>query len=220
MHHTVAVRRIPRRPMALLVGPLAVSLALTACSDDGRTLAPPRPDQTTTTVPAPILGASADGSTAFELVLDGVPDGGELPAVHGCYGEGVSPGLRWANVPADATSLALVVRDRDAGGRVQWLVTGIDPTVRGFADGAVPEGAVEQANATGAIGWDPPCPSQDTGRHIYDLVLHVLRVPVDIDPAEQADVAARQVEDASQEEAPIALTMTPPAQGLGSTEPE
>ena len=77
----------------------------------------------------------------------------------------------------------------------------------------MPEGAVEQANATGAIGWDPPCPAQDTGRHIYDLVLHVLRMPVDIDPAKPADVAARQVEDASQEEAPIALTDDPARPG-------
>ncbi len=145
---------------------------------------------------------------------------GSYPRCTAATATGSPRRLRWANVPAGATSLALVVRDRDTGGRVQWLVTGIDPTVLGFADGAVPEGAVEQANATGAIGWDPPCPSQDTGRHIYDLVLHVLRVPIDIDPAEQADVAARQVEDASQEEAPIALTVTPPAQGLGSTEPE
>ena len=216
MDHTVAVRRHLRRPAVLALG----LLALTACADDGRTLAPPRPDQTTTTTSAPVLGTAVDGSTAFELISDAAPDGGELPATYTCFGEGVSPALRWANVPEGATSLALVVRDRDQSGRVQWLVTGIDPTTLGFSDGGVPEGAVEQANAAGAIGWDPPCPTVDSGRHIYDIVVHVLRVPVDIDPAEQADVAARQVEDASQEEAPIALTVTPPAQGLGSTEPE
>jgi phosphatidylethanolamine-binding protein (PEBP) family uncharacterized protein len=192
-------------------------LVLTACADDGRTLAPPRPDQTTTTAAAPVLGTATEGGSAFELISDVAPDGGELPANYTCFGESVSPSLRWVGVPAGATSLALVVRDRDQGGRVQWLVTGIDPSILGFADGGVPEGAVEQANASGAIGWDPPCPTVDSGRHIYDIVVHVLRVPVDIDPAEQADVAAAAVEAASEEEAPIALTVTPPAQGVGST---
>lgn len=216
MHHTVAVRRHPRGPIVLLLG-LVPALALAACADDGRTLAPPGPDQTTTTTAPPVLGSAVDGSTAFELAFDAAPDGGELPARHTCSGEGVSPALRWANVPAGATSLAIVVRDRDDGGRVHWLVTGIDPSGLGFADGGVPEGAVEQANSTGAVGWDPPCPTPDSGRHIYDIVLHVLRVPVDIDPAEPAEVAATAIEDASEEEAPIALTVTPPAQGVGST---
>jgi phosphatidylethanolamine-binding protein (PEBP) family uncharacterized protein len=217
MHHTVAVRRLPRRPIALLAGLLALAPALAACASDGRTLAPPRPGQTTTTTAVPVLGSSADGSTAFQLITDAVADGGELPSHYTCYGESVSLGLRWANVPAGATSLAIVVRDRDAGGRVHWLLTGIDPTITGFTDGGVPEGAVEQANATGAIGWEPPCPAEDAGRHVYDIVLHVLRTPVDIDPAEQADAAARLVEDASVEEAALALTVTPPAPGAGST---
>jgi Raf kinase inhibitor-like YbhB/YbcL family protein len=214
MVHTVAVRRRTPALTAFCAGLLLVA----ACSHDGRTLAPIRPGQTTTTTVVPAIGATADGSTALTLVTDAVADGGELPAKYTCYGERSSPPLRWANVPADATQLALVVRDRDAGGAVHWMVTGIDPTTQGFGEGGVPEGAVEQANQTGAIGWDAPCPPAGTGRHIYDVVLHVLTHEVDIDPAEPADLGADAVESASEAEVGLALTVTPPAAGVGSTE--
>lgn len=213
--HTVAVRR--RTPV--LTAFFGCLLVVAACSHDGRTLAATRPGQTTTTTALPAIGAAADGSTALTLVTDVVADGGELPARFTCFGERLSPPLHWANVPADATQLALVVRDRDAGGTVQWLVTGIDPTTQGFGEGGVPEGAVEQANQTGAIGWDAPCPPAGTGRHIYDVVLHALTHAVDIDPAEPANLGAEAVEHASEAEAGLALTVTPPAAGVGSTEP-
>jgi hypothetical protein len=176
MVHTVAVRRRTPALTAFCAGLLLVA----ACSHDGRTLAPNRPGQTTTTSVVPAIGATADGSTALTLVTDAVADGGELPAKYTCYGERSSPPLRWANVPADATQLALVVRDRDAGGAVHWMVTGIDPTTQGFGEGGVPE--------------------------------------VDIDPAEPADLGADAVESASEAEVGLALTVTPPAAGVGSTE--
>jgi Raf kinase inhibitor-like YbhB/YbcL family protein len=194
---------------------LGALLALGACSHDGRTLAPPRPDQTTTTRPAPQLGSEA--SSVFAFGTTATEDGGELPAKHTCAGDGVSPELHWSDVPVDATSLAIVVRDRDADGFVHWLVTGIDPSLQGFGEGAVPEGAVEQVNTTGAIGWYAPCPPPGSDRHIYDFVLHVLPAPVDIDPALPADEAAQLVEEASTEEAPFAVVVTPAGQAVGST---
>jgi phosphatidylethanolamine-binding protein (PEBP) family uncharacterized protein len=109
-----------------------------------------------------------------------------------------------------------VVRDRDAEGFVHWLVTGIDPSTQAFGDGGLPEVAVEQVNSTGAIGWLAPCPPEGGERHIYDIVLHVLHAPVDIDPALPAAEAAAVVEEASVEEAPLAVTVAPPATGVGS----
>jgi Raf kinase inhibitor-like YbhB/YbcL family protein len=215
--HTVAVRR--RRPVPPLALPpllLAALLAVGACRHDGRTLAPPSPGQTTTTRPTPVLG-SGEAATAFTFGTSAVDDGGELPVRYTCGGEGVSPELHWSNVPAGATSLAIVVRDRDADGFVHWLVTGIDPSVQGFAEGSVPEGAVEQVNTTGAIGWFPPCPPPGSDRHIYDFVLHVLSAPVDIDPALPADDAAKLVEAASTAESPFAVSVTPAGQAVGST---
>lgn len=217
MHHTVGVRR-PTARLAVLALTLALPV-LGACSSDGREMAEPGPNQTTTTTGPPTLDA-ADGGLAgvFGLHTTATDDGGELPVQFTCFGDRLSPPLDWANVPAGAVQLAIVVRDRDNGGYVHWLVTGIDPSTQGFGEGGLPEVAVEQVNSTGAVGWLPPCPPQGGDRHVYDVVLHVLYAPLSIDPALPAAEAAAQVESASQEEAPLAVTVTPPATGVGSVE--
>ena len=199
MIHTGAVLR-----RAALLPLLAVVLLVGGCSDDGRELAPPRPDQTTTTEPPPTV--PADGS-AFSLTSDAFSDGDPLPLRATCDDVGLSPALSWAGVPT-AAELALVVRDRDADGYVHWIVTGIDPVVSGFGEGGVPEGAVEQVNGEGAVGWLPACPPEGDERHVYDFTLHVLEAPLDIDPALPAADVAALVEGAAVASARLSGTAT------------
>ena len=199
MVHTVAVRR----PSVLLLPVLAGLLLTAACSDDGRELAPIRPGQTTTSEPAPTVTAAT-----FSLTSEAFLDALEIPDRYTCFGEGISPDLRWAGAPS-GTELALVVRDRDANGYVHWIVTGIDPTIDGFGEGAVPEGAVEQVNMTGAIGYLAPCPPAGFGRHIYDVTLHVLAEPVVVDPESPATDVAAQIEAASVSRAALSGTVDP-----------
>lgn len=213
MHHTVAVRR-----RTTLLTALALGLLVAACANDGRTLAPTRPGQTTTTTGVPVLGAAGD-PVVFTLASAAAADGGELPVRYTCFGDSVSPPVGWTNIPPETTSLALVVRDRDADGFVHWVVTGIDPTTEGFSDGGLTEGVVEQVNSTGAIGWEPPCPPEGGGRHIYDLTLYAVQSPIEIDPGLPADDAAKVVETTPSITASLSLTVTPPASGVGSTEP-
>ena len=208
MVHTVAV--LPRR--ALLCAVPALLLVATACSHDGRELAPVRPGQTTTSEPPPTIGPEA---TTFRLTSEGFTDASELPDEYTCTGVGVSPDLAWTAAPS-GVELALVVRDRDANGYVHWIVTGIDPTITGFGEAAVPEGAVEQVNATGAIGYLPPCPPAGFGRHIYDFVLHVLAAPIAIDPEAPAGDVAAQIEAASIGQAPLTGTVDPDSPDAGS----
>jgi len=192
---------VPRHLAALAV---AAAVLVGACSDDGRTLAPVRSDQTTTTDAQPTIDDGVDD--LFTLSSDAFEDGGDLPARFTCAGDGVSPSLQWAGTP-DGLELALVVRDRETT-LVQWIVTGIDPLIESFGAGAVPEGAVEQVNSTGAIGWLAPCPEAGTGTHTYDFVLHVLTTRIDIDPALPAEDAAALIEDASGPETPYAGKVT------------
>jgi Raf kinase inhibitor-like YbhB/YbcL family protein len=202
--HAVAVIRT--RLVALVVAALACAPALAACSDDGRELAPPGPDQTRGTAP-PVTDPAV---ATFALTSDAFPDGGEIPPRHTCAGDSVSPDLHWTGAPA-AAELAIVMRDRDANGFVHWIVTGIDPTITGFGEAGVPEGAVEQASSTGAIGYRAPCPPAGDARHVYDIVLHVLDAPLPIDPALPAADVAALIEGASTSEAPLAGTVTPTA---------
>jgi Raf kinase inhibitor-like YbhB/YbcL family protein len=202
---TVAVH--PRRPLTAVAVAAVLLLGGAACSHDGRTLAPIRPGQTTTTRAA---AAVVTAPTVFTLSSDDVAGGGVLPDRFTCTGEGISPSLRWAATPA-AKELDLVVRDRDADGFVHWIVTGIDPTVTGFGEAGVPEGATEQVNSTGAPGWFAPCPPAGSGKHVYEFSLHALAAPLAIDPSLSAADVATKIESASTAHATMSVSVSPSA---------
>jgi Raf kinase inhibitor-like YbhB/YbcL family protein len=201
MIHTGPVRRRPALVLAPLAGVVAVALAAACSSDDGRTLPPPDPDRTTTSVSAPVVGAPSESAAdpsavAFTLASPAFPDGGVIPPEHTCAGDDISPALSWTGVP-DAVELAIVVRDRSANGFVHWVVTGIDPSLQGFGQGGLPEGAVEAPNSSGSAGWMGPCPPAGSGVHTYDFVLHALTAPVTVPPDATAEEAAALIEGAS-----------------------
>ena len=64
-------------------------------------------------------GAPAAGGPAMTLTVAGFPDGGDVPvkfsqAAPGvATGEGLSPAISWANVPAGTQSFFLNMRDMD-----------------------------------------------------------------------------------------------------------
>jgi Raf kinase inhibitor-like YbhB/YbcL family protein len=207
--HTVSVLRGPR---SLLVVVSAVVAVVACSSSDGRSLPPPDPKRTTTSVSAPVVGQPSDGDAAslvevFSLGSPSFPDGGVIPARHTCAGDDVSPALTWSATPP-AAELALVVRDRSAGGFVHWVVTGIDPAVQGFGEGGIPETAVEASNGAGTQGWSGPCPPAGSGAHTYDFVLHALPEPLALAPGLPADEAAQLVEGASSAQAVLTGTAT------------
>jgi phosphatidylethanolamine-binding protein (PEBP) family uncharacterized protein len=215
-----------RRTRALLLATVVALLGgivLAACSHDGRTLAPVDPDYTTTSgatissgAAGPVgsqAGSESGGAggggdaPAFLLSSDGFVPGGELTAAYTCAGAGVSPPLSWTPPPSGA-ELAIVMREHDDAGTVQWIVTGIDPVVLGFGEGQVPEGATQQVNATGTTGYLAPCPAAGSGTHTYDIVVHVLDAPLSVDPAEAAPDLAARIETTSSYEAPMSVTVT------------
>jgi len=116
-------------------------------------------------------------STAFE-------DGGFIPVRHTCQGEDVSPPLEWANVPAEAKSLALICDDPDAprGTWVHWVVYDIPPGFTGLSEAippheVTPDGAKQGLNDFNRLGYGGPCPPPG-GPHRYFFKLYAL----DIEP--------------------------------------
>ena len=101
---------------------------------------------TTTTTPGTNAAPFALTSTAFE-------DNGAIPPKYTCGTGGQIPPLAWKGVPADTTSLALIVHDPDApitGGFTHWVVAGLSPTAGKLPP--LPAGARE------IVSWRPPCP--------------------------------------------------------------
>lgn len=208
--------RWPRRDGGGRVASLAlvalVALVGAGCggTSDGRTLRPPRADQTTTTRAevADTAGTgegsaggagSGDRVTAppagpLTLSSPAIAEGGEIPVRYTCRGEDVSPPLRWTGAPGGTVEIALVLRDVDADGFIHWVVAGLRPDLDGLAEAAVPAGAVEAANDFGRPGWSGPCPP--AGEHAYELRLYALAGPSGVAAGEAAGGAAAKVEAA------------------------
>jgi phosphatidylethanolamine-binding protein (PEBP) family uncharacterized protein len=137
-----------RRPLLVLVCAVGVGASALACSSsDGRDLPPPRVAQTTTTPSAPVVQAPVGSAEVFRLASPSFVDLGEIPPQLTCSGEGRSPALEWSGTPLDTSSLALVVRDLDAGGFVHWVVTGIDTFAQSVGEDGLPESAIEGLNS-------------------------------------------------------------------------
>ena len=150
----------------------------------------------------------ADGSAdVFQLTSPSFADGAEIPERFTCTGASLSPALAWTGTPAEASSLALVVRDLSAGGFVHWIVTGIDPFVQGVGEDGIPENAVELSNGAGTTGWIPPCPPAGSGVHTYEVALLALVDLVDLPLDTPAEQAATTLETAAVERTIITGTV-------------
>lgn len=99
-----------------------------------------------------------------------------IPVRYTCDGINISPPLRWDEVPEDAQSFALVVKDVDAPGEwIHWLVCNIPVKSRLIPEGGpVPRGSREVRNDFGRQAYGGPCPN--TGEHRYSFTLYALNV--------------------------------------------
>lgn len=200
---------VRRRPLvAVALAGLLAALVMACSETDGRTLPPADPNRTTTTPSAPVIQPPTGDVDVFTLQSTTFEDGGVLPDKLTCTGAAVSPDLAWTGTPLDAVSLALVVRDRDAGGFVHWVVTGIDPFVQGIGEDGVPENAMEGPNGAGTLGWLGPCPPAGSGTHTYEVVLLALPAVMAVPAGATSEEVAALVEASASERAVLTGTVT------------
>ncbi|MFY1670815.1 YbhB/YbcL family Raf kinase inhibitor-like protein [Plantactinospora sp. WMMB334] len=129
-------------------------------------------------------------------------DHDRLPARFSRDGGNVSPPLEWSDIPAEATELVLLVEDRDAGTTpfLHWLVTGIEATSGGVAEGGTPPGGRAWPNGFGTAGWGGPHPPADDDPHRYFFRLYAVNRPLELPGAPQppdVHAALRRLELAS-----------------------
>lgn len=117
----------------------------------------------------------------MELKSPAFAAGAEIPRQHTCEGDDVAPALQWSGVPANATSLALIVDDPDAPDPaapqrtwVHWVLHDLPPSATGLPEGGrpLPAGTREGLNDWHRTGWGGPCPP--IGRHRYFFKLFAL----------------------------------------------
>ena len=106
---------------------------------------------------------------------------GEMPMLYTCEGRNISPPLAWADVPANARSLALIADDPDAPDPakplrtfVHWVVYNLPATAGTLpeATSTLPGDARSGVNDAKRPGYTGPCPP--IGRHRYFFKLYAL----------------------------------------------
>jgi Raf kinase inhibitor-like YbhB/YbcL family protein len=128
------------------------------------------------------------------LVSDAFRNGGEIPPVYTCKGQGISPQLTWSNVPVEVRSFALIVEDSDAPGGTfsHWIVYNIPADRRELPPSIPPtpslsDGIRQGVNDFRKIGYGGPCPPPGK-RHRYYFRIFGLRTQ--LPPAGTLDYAA------------------------------
>ena len=146
-------------------------------------------------------GAPAAAAPAMTLTIPGFPDGGQIPvkfsqAAEGAApGEGTSPAMTWANVPAGTQSFVLnmhdmdVARNRTTDDQPHWVVWNIPPTATGLPEG-VPKGSqlsngAYQISATGLVYRGPGAPANGPFHH-YVFEIFALDTKLDVQPGTDA----------------------------------
>jgi len=109
-------------------------------------------------------------------------DYGKIPSEYTCDGENVNPKLLVEGIPAAAKTLALIVDDPDAPGRVwlHWTVWNIPSTETTINKNSLPAGAVEGVTDFGKSGWGGPCPP--SGEHRYFFKVYALDTKLALTP--------------------------------------
>lgn len=106
----------------------------------------------------------------------------ELPQRYTADGSGVSPPLRWRGIPAEATTLALIIEDADSPTPeplVHGIVVDIDPREPGLVEGifsGAPQASPEKLGLNSYLmhGWLPPDPPPGHGVHRYAFQIFAL----------------------------------------------
>ena len=135
------------------------------------------------------------------MTVEGFADGGQIPVKYSqaapgvANGEGLSPAIRWANVPAGTQSFVLhmhdleVVRNRTTDDQAHWVVWNIPPSATGLPEG-VPKGSPrpdgsQQISATGQMYRGPGAPANGPPHH-YMFELYALDTKLDVQPGTDA----------------------------------
>jgi len=143
----------------------------------------------------------APAAPPMTLTVTGFPDGGQIPvkfsqAAEGAApGEGTSPAISWANVPAGTQSFVLNMRDMDVArnkttdDQAHWVVWNIPATATGLPEG-VPKGLQRpdgsyQHSATGPV-YRGPGAAANGPMHHYMFELYALDTKLDVQPGADA----------------------------------
>ena len=143
----------------------------------------------------------APAAPAMTLTVTGFADGADIPvkfsqaAPGAAPGEGTSPAMAWANVPAGTQTFVLNMRDLDVArnkgteDQAHWVVGNIPAATTSLPEG-VPKGSQRpdgsfQISATGPV-YRGPGAGANGPRHHYMFEIYALDTKLDVQPTADA----------------------------------
>ena len=122
-------------------------------------------------------------------------EGETIPRAHTADGKNVSPRLTWGDAPEGTASFALVCEDPDAprGTWTHWVLFNLPAGTTGLPEGTatdkeLPNGARQEKNDFGKIGYGGPSPPKGPP-HRYYFKVYALDTKLDLSAgASRADV--------------------------------
>ena len=143
----------------------------------------------------------APAAPAMTLTVTGFADGADIPvkfsqaAPGAAPGEGTSPAIAWANVPAGTQTFVLNMRDLDVArnkgteDQAHWVVWNIPAATTSLPEG-VPKGSQRpdgsfQISATGPV-YRGPGAGANGPRHHYMFEIYALDTKLDVQPTADA----------------------------------
>lgn len=125
---------------------------------------------------------------SIQITSAAFADGQPIPQKYSCQGDDMSPPLQWANIPANAKSLALIADDPDApvGTWVHWILYDLPATATGLSENIpqlqqLPDGAKQGTNDFHRPGYGGPCPPPGKP-HRYFFKLYALDAMLNLKP--------------------------------------
>ena len=123
----------------------------------------------------------------MKLQSSAFADGADIPSRYTCHGLDVSPPLTWEDLPSGTRSLALIVEDPDAPGKIwtHWVIFDVPPEPARLNEHVptsrtLSNGARQGLNDFGHIGYGGPCPP--SGTHRYFFKLYALNTAIALSP--------------------------------------
>jgi len=124
-------------------------------------------------------------------------DGDSIPVQYTCDGDDSSPPLRWSDVPAGTRSLAIVLDDPDAPGRIfrHWSLYDLPSATRSLKEAQPTTSKLQNSTRQGlndfdGTGYRGPCPPQGE-KHEYLFFIYALSEPLKLDvDAEPTEVSS------------------------------
>jgi Raf kinase inhibitor-like YbhB/YbcL family protein len=177
------------------VNGLIYRVSYTGGDKAGAMLAPPakRAPEMEPRPKGPALALARDetrSSARLSVASPAFAANGRIALKFSAYGEDVSPALRWSDLPAGATHLAVLMEDPDAATGlpfVHWIAWNIPASLSALPEGlpkelqlADPKGMRQGRNTRGSIGYFGPRPPIGDPAHHYHFQLFALSGPLEL----------------------------------------